>query len=76
MGRGMGAAGLQFCPPTRTASAEAFIGRGLKSLFGDVLSEPLPESFVRALRTLEQLSSAEKQDLGPRDRAPYDRCDG
>lgn len=62
MEQGMGHGRLELCPPMRTASVEALIGRGLRSLFCDVLSEPLPESFLRALRTLERLTSAEESD--------------
>jgi len=67
MEQGMGHGRLELCPPMRTASVEALIGRGLKSLFCDALSEPLPESFLRALRTLERLTSAEGADPLSRD---------
>jgi hypothetical protein len=47
----------EFCRPVRAAGAERLIGRGLKSLFSDVLSEPLPDGFLRVLRTLEKPGS-------------------
>jgi len=48
---------LEFCQTARAATGEAQIGRELKSLFSDVLSEPLPDSFLRALQALEELGS-------------------
>ena len=48
---------LEIWPSTPTASAKATIGRGLKSLYSDVLSEPLPPSIARALSKLQALAA-------------------
>lgn len=57
--------GLEICPSTRTASAEATIGRGLKSLYSDVLSEPLPPSIAGALAKLQALAAEHAAEPKP-----------
>lgn len=46
----------------RTMNIEAQLGRSLRSHFADVLTQPLPPSFLQALRTLEKLSREDSQD--------------
>ena len=53
---------LEVCQPVREASVGAQIGRQLKSLFSDVLTEPLPYSFLRALQSIQEQGSPHEPD--------------
>ena len=48
-----------------TTNIDAQLGRSLRSYFADVLTQPLPPSFLQALRTLEKLSHEDSQDQAP-----------
>ena len=53
---------LEVCQSVREASVGAQISRQLKSLFSDVLSEPLPYSFLRALQAIQEQGSMYEPD--------------
>ena len=54
--------GPKICQPEREPRVEAEIGRRLKAYYADILSQPVPDRLLQALKAAQEQGSVAKAD--------------